>query len=91
VAAATAPPATGALGLALRARARMGTEIVRVERGSAGARAGLTAGDLITLIGDVNAPTPRQVTRSFASLPHGERLLLGVSRGKAHFVTTLER
>jgi S1-C subfamily serine protease len=64
---------------------------VRIEPGSAAHRAGLTRGDVITLIADVPAPTPAQVTRSFASTGPGQRVMMAVTRGEAHFVTTVER
>jgi S1-C subfamily serine protease len=85
------PPAPRPFGLALRQRRRLGAEVVRVEPASVAARAGLTAGDLITVIGGVYAPTPAQVARSFSSMPNGQPLLVGVTRGDAHFVTTVER
>ena len=91
---ATAPasqPTGRVLGLTLRERARLGAEVVRVERGSAADLAGLAAGDVITLFGDVTAPTPAQVTRSFTATGPGQRLIVGVTRGDAHHVTTLER
>jgi hypothetical protein len=47
--------------------------------------------DVITLVDDIPAPTPGQVTRAFASLGDGERVILGVARGDTHFVTVLER
>jgi hypothetical protein len=79
------------LGLTLRARARIGVDVVRVEPGSAAERAGLTTGDVITLVGNLPAPTPAQVMRSFAAVGQGQRVLIAVTRGGAHFVTTLER
>jgi S1-C subfamily serine protease len=86
-----APPASRSLGLTLRARPKIGAEVVQVEEASAADRAGLTAGDVITLVADVSAPSPAQVTRSFASISQGQRLMVAVTRGDAHFVTTLER
>ena len=86
-----APPATRALGLSLRLRPGLGAEVVRVERGSAADRAGLTAGDIITLVADQSAPTPAQVTRAYAAAAGGQRLLIAVTRGDDHHVTTLER
>ena len=91
VAAAATPPVTEILGLSLRARARTGAEVVAVAEGSAGERAGLAAADVVTLIGTLSAPTPGQVTRAFAALRPGERVLVAVSRGAVRFVTTLER
>jgi S1-C subfamily serine protease len=79
------------LGLALRRRAGIGTEVTGVQRLSAADRSGLTVGDIITLFGDLQAPTPTQITRSFAALSSGERVLVAVSRGDAHFVTVLGR
>jgi S1-C subfamily serine protease len=86
-----APPSSRPLGLALRERARIGAEVIRVEPGSSAERAGLAAGDLITLVADVPAPTPGQVTRSFAAIGPGQRVMVGFTRGAAHHVTTLER
>lgn len=85
------PLVTRSLGLTLQRRAGIGAEVIRVEPASAGSRAGLAVGDVLTLIQDAQAPTPAQVTRSFASLRDGERVMLGVTRGATHFVTTLER
>jgi hypothetical protein len=86
-----APPASRSLGLTLRARTKIGAEVVRIERGSAAERAGLTLGDVITLVADVSAPTPAQVMRSYTSMGQGERVIVAVTRGDAHFVTTFER
>jgi hypothetical protein len=95
---ATAPSAGAAagdadrpLGVVLRRRATVGTEIVRVEEASAAHGAGLMAGDVITLVGDTAAPTPAQVVRSFGSLAEGERVIVAVTRGAAHVVTALRR
>ncbi len=87
----SAPPAGRSLGLTLRGRTRIGAEVIRVERASAADRAGLTVGDVITLVADVHAPTPAQVTQSFASVREGQRVMVAVTRGDTHFVTTLER
>jgi hypothetical protein len=84
-----APTPNGSLGLTLRGRAGVGAEVLRVARASAADRAGLVVGDVITLIGSVPTPTPVQVTRSFASLREGERVLVGVTRGDAHRIVTL--
>jgi S1-C subfamily serine protease len=86
-----APPASRSLGLTLRARTKIGAEVVRVERGSAADRAGLVFGDVITLVADVSAPTPAQVVRAYSSMGQGERVMVAVTRGDAHFVTTFER
>ena len=83
------PKPNGSLGLTLRGRAGIGAEVVRVQRASAADRAGLVVGDVITLVGNVQAPTPVQITRSFASLREGQRVLVGVTRGNAHHIVTL--
>jgi S1-C subfamily serine protease len=89
--AAAAQPASRSLGLTLRARPKIGAEVVRIDRGSAADRAGLALGDVITLVAEVSAPTPAQVMRSYLSMGQGERVVVAVTRGEAHFVTTFER
>ena len=86
-----APPATRSLGLTLRARAKIGAEVVGIERGSAADRAGMAPGDVITLVADVSAPTPAQVMRSYTSIAPGQRVIVAVTRNDRHFVTTFER
>ena len=86
-----AQPATRSLGLTLRARPKIGAEVVGIERGSEGDRAGLSLGDVITLVANVSAPTPAQVIRSYSSMGQGERVIVAVTRGDAHFVTTFGR
>jgi hypothetical protein len=86
-----APPAVASLGLTLRARHGVGTEVIALAPGSAGDRAGLAVGDVITLVAARAAPTPAQVTQSFRALSQGQRVMVAVTRGRAHFVTTLER
>ena len=87
----TARPGSRSLGLTLRARTNIGAEVVRIAQDSAAARAGLALGDVITLVADVSAPTPAQVMRSYTSMGQGQRVMVAVTRGDAHFVTTLER
>jgi S1-C subfamily serine protease len=84
-------PASRSLGLTLRTRTKIGVEVVRVEQGSAAERAALAAGDIITLVAGAPGPTPEQVIRSYTSLGPSERVMIAVTRGDAHFVTTLER
>lgn len=86
-----APAQRANLGLTLQRRSESGADVVRVEPGSAAYRAGLEPGDLITLVGDVAAPTPAQVSRAFAAAPEGQLVLVGVTRGTAHHVMVLER
>lgn len=86
-----AAPASGQLGLTLRARARVGAEVVRIERGAAADRAGLIVGDVITLVADIPAPSPSQVVSAFAAALEGQHVMIAVTRGNTHFVTTLAR
>jgi S1-C subfamily serine protease len=65
--------------------------VVRIEPGSAAARAGLAPGDIITLVADVSAPTPAQVRRSYTAMGQGQRVMVAVTRDDTHFVTTLQR
>jgi hypothetical protein len=84
-------PASQSLGLSLRARTGAGSEVVRIDEGAAADRAGLTVGDVITLIADVRAPTPAQVLRSYNALREGQRVVVAITRGETHFVTVFER
>ena len=91
-AAAMPPPLRSAsLGLTLRPIPRVGVEVVRVEPGSAAFGARLEAGDVITRFGDIDAPSPAQVSRVFAATPADRPVLAGVTRGDAHLVVALER
>jgi hypothetical protein len=83
--------ASRTLGLTLRLRARTGAEVLRLEAGSAGERAGLVVGDVIHQFDGIQAPTPSQVTRRFNAMSDGGRALVGVTRGDAHIVTVIER
>lgn len=78
------------LGLRLRA-ASGGAEVLGVEPGSAARRAGLAAGDVITSIGDIPSPTPLLVRTTFSESPEGKPVLISVTRGATHLVTTLPR
>jgi membrane-associated protease RseP (regulator of RpoE activity) len=76
--------------LTLRAQPGVGSEIVVVEAGSVAARAGLMAGDAITRISGITAPTPAQVRRVFAD--EGERpLIVAYTRGTSRRITVLDR
>ncbi len=87
---ATARPAPSrALGLALRAVPGSGAEVTKIERGSAGARAGLLRGDVITRVGATAAPSPAHLARAFAALGDGQQLMLAITRGDSHHVLVL--
>lgn len=86
-----AAAATDALGLTLRQTPDLGAEILRVDAGSAAARAGLAAGDVITFIGRAGAPTPAQVRAAFASAAEGQPVMVAFRRGDTAGVTTLQK
>jgi PDZ domain len=79
------------LGLAMRRVARVGTEVTRVVRGSAADGAGIVAGDVITAIGTITAPTPAQVASAFDAMDRGDLLIVAVRREGAHHVMALQR
>jgi S1-C subfamily serine protease len=85
------PATTTSLGLSLRGRTGAGAEVTRVEPGSAADRAGLEVGDRITLVGTISAPTPAQIRSAFGAAVEGQRVMIAVTRGNAHHVTTLAR
>jgi S1-C subfamily serine protease len=85
------PAAVRPLGLTLRAIRSVGVEVVRVDLASAAARAGIEPGDVITLIGDRQAPTPSEVRRVFAAAPEDRPILLAVTRGERHQVLVLQK
>jgi hypothetical protein len=77
-------------GLTARAVPGVGSEVVRVQRGSIADHAGLRRGDLITLAGDRKAPPPELIRRLVRS-PGSNMVLLGVTRDDRHLVLALER
>lgn len=95
---ATAPPPSPPLedrpvrlGLTMRTRPGTGVEVVGVEEDSAAAHAGLRQGDLVTMIGEQQAPTAPQISRAFASAQAGRPLLVAVTRSGTHHVLALEK
>jgi S1-C subfamily serine protease len=78
------------LGLTMRPLRRLGAEVLRVDPGSAADAAGFEAGDVITLVGDLEAPTPAQVSRAFAEAA-GHSVAAAVTRGDTHLIVTLEK
>lgn len=85
------PPATGVLGLTLRSIPGTGSAITRVTPGSVAERAGLAAGDVITLIGASEAPSPAAVRRTFDAASGGGAVLVAFARGDTHAVTALDK
>jgi len=84
-------PEVDALGLGLRSLSRTGSAVIEVTAGSAADRAGLRAGDVITLVGATTAPSPAAVRRAFDRAPPGTAVLVAYTRGDAHAVTALEK
>ena len=83
------PVPSASLGLTLRSLPGVGSTVVGVERGSAADRARLREGDVITLAGEVSAPTPADISAAFASAGTGDAVLLASTRGGAHRVLAL--
>lgn len=79
------------LGLTMRTIRRVGAEVVDIDEGSSAARAGIEVGDVITAIGDVQAPTAQQVTRTFEAAPVEQAILVAITRGARHRVLALEK
>jgi hypothetical protein len=85
------PGAPAVLGLQLRSVAGAGTEVVQVERLSAGEAAGLLPGDVITRLGTIDAPTPAQMRQVFASTRPGDAVLIAFARGSTPRVAALRK
>lgn len=85
------PSGSGMLGLTLRAAPEIGSEVLRVEPRSAASAADLAPGDVITVIGDVQAPTPAAVQQAFRAASPGSYLLVGLQRGEQHLVIGLHK
>jgi S1-C subfamily serine protease len=87
------PPAArpDGLGLTLTRQPGRGSRVLRIDTGGAADRAGLEAGDIITLAGEQQAPSPAQVRRIFEATPKGSVVLIGLTRGSTHRLVTLTR
>jgi hypothetical protein len=83
--------ATVSLGLRMRDVPGVGTAILGVEPGSAARSARLQEGDVITLIGDITAPTAAQIGDAFRSVETGEAILIAITRGGTHLVVGLAK
>jgi S1-C subfamily serine protease len=82
-------PGITSLGLTMRALPGVGSEVTRVAPLTAAHRAGMEAGDVITLAGTTAAPAPAQVREAFAAYPEGQGVLVGVTRGTSHRVVVV--
>jgi S1-C subfamily serine protease len=83
------PAAPRALGMRLRAIARVGSEVLVIEPRSSAAAAGLAVGDLILSVGRIQAPTPAQVSQAFATADPARPIIVGVARGERRLVVAL--
>jgi S1-C subfamily serine protease len=91
VAGALDPPTVADLGLTMRALPGIGAEVVHLVPLAAAQRSGLEPGDVITLAGETEAPTPAQIRAAYAAQPEGRGVLLALVRGSARRVVALER
>jgi S1-C subfamily serine protease len=90
----TAPPApnspsVSSLGLGMKSVPGVGTTVVRIDPRSAASAARLQEGDVITLVGQVAAPTATQISNAFRSARSGEAIMLAITRGQTHLVVGL--
>jgi S1-C subfamily serine protease len=85
------PPEDSSLGLRVRTVPRIGVEVLAVEPQSRADRAGIRAGDLITVFGGRKAPVAAQVARIFDDAARQAKLLVALSRGGEHHVVVLEK
>lgn len=89
-AAAATPSGRRPFGATLRALPGVGVEVVSVARSSAADAAGLQPGDIITLAGAIEAPTPAQVRSAYSEIRAGEALLVAATRNRRGRVTALQ-
>ncbi len=90
-AAAASPAADRPLGLELRSIRGVGVLVETVGIGSAAEAAGLHRGDLLTLVGTIHAPSAAQARAAFGTAPRDRPMLIGVTRGRDHFVIAVDR
>jgi S1-C subfamily serine protease len=77
------------LGLRMRDVPGMGVAVMGVEPRSAGSLARLQEGDIITLAGEITAPTTEEIGEAFQSIRSGEAMMLAITRGRTHLVVGL--
>ena len=90
IAGASNPPGVEGLGLTIRALPGIGSEVVHLVPFAAAHRSGLEPGDVITLAGDTQAPTPAQVRAAYGAQREGRGVLLALVRGNTHRIVVLE-
>ena len=87
----SAPAEPRLLGLTMRTVPRVGVEVLRVAPASAAALARIEPGDVITSIGDRQAPTSEEVRRVFAATSDDRSVLVAITRGASHHVLLLKK
>jgi hypothetical protein len=85
------PARSTALGLTLVPARGLGSRITEVVAHSAGGRAGLQVGDIVTIAGDDAQPSPSLVRRMFDDVRVGGAILLTIKRGEAYRLVVLTR
>jgi hypothetical protein len=79
------------LGLTMRTLPRVGVHVLGVAPASVAALAGIEPGDVITMIGDHQAPTAADVRRVFGSASDDPSVLVALTRGPSHHVLVLKK
>jgi hypothetical protein len=77
------------LGLEMKSVPGVGTTVVRIDPRSAASAARLQEGDIITLAGQITAPTAAQISNAFRSARTGEAIMFAITRGRTHLVVGL--
>lgn len=85
------PARSTALGLTLVPARGLGSRITQVAAHTAGDRAGLQAGDIVTVAGDDVEPSPLLVRRLFDDAHAGGAILLTIRRGATYRLVVLRR
>lgn len=80
-----------ALGLTLVPAPALGSRITQVAPYTAGDRAGLQVGDIVTIAGDVVEPSPAVVRRLFENTREGAAVVLAIRRGDIRRLVVLRR
>jgi len=80
---------TAALGLRMRDVPGVGVAVMGVEPRSAASLARLQDGDIITLAGEITAPTTEEIGEAFKSIRPGDAMMLAITRGRTHLVVGL--
>jgi hypothetical protein len=94
---AVVPPApveaveSSSLGIDSRAVANVGAEVLSVQTGSRAAHAGIIAGDVITVFGAQETPTPAGIQRAYTTTPQGGFIMAAITRGEERRVVAIQK